>query len=129
MNIKKLLLWLGGILACICVILAVLIGSFIYKTRYKITEIDTSTSPDGRYELHFQAVGEPDFPFGYSHARFELKDSGKTITILLFDVANDGAILFPDNWEVVWEDTDVKATVHGEEQEDREYLLPFDGEV
>ena len=40
--------------------LLLLIGSFIYVTRYKISDIDVATSPDGEHEIVFQAVGEPD---------------------------------------------------------------------
>lgn len=45
----------------------------------------------------YQSVGEPDWPFGYSHARFVLKHDGSTVTKYKFDVANDGGILHLDS--------------------------------
>ena len=38
--------------------------SISYTVNYKKTTCDTSVSPDGKYELTLQAVGEPDWPFG-----------------------------------------------------------------
>ena len=40
-----------GFLAGLIVLLA---GSFLYVTRFKYTEIDTQTSPDGRCRLILQ---------------------------------------------------------------------------
>ena len=51
---------MGSLLAVI-----VVFGFFIsYTVNYKKTICDTSVSPDGKYELTLQAVGEPDWPFG-----------------------------------------------------------------
>ena len=47
-------------------VFTLLIGGFIYVTRYRSTDIDAAVSPDGAHEIIFQAVGEPDRPFGYS---------------------------------------------------------------
>lgn len=52
----------------IIVAISLLLGGFIYIIHYRINPVDTSTSPDGTYELSFQQVGDPDFPFGYTHA-------------------------------------------------------------
>lgn len=49
-----------GFLAGLIVLLA---GSFLYVTRFKYTEIDTQTSPDGRCRLILQMKGEPEWPF------------------------------------------------------------------
>ena len=35
-----------------------------YTANYKKTTCDTSVSPDEKYELTLQAIGEPDWPFG-----------------------------------------------------------------
>ena len=43
----------------ICAIVLILGISFSYITNYKKVTIDTSNSPDGKYELILQAVGEP----------------------------------------------------------------------
>jgi hypothetical protein len=129
MKAKKILKWGCGIAAVILAALLLLIGSFIYVARYRITEIDAATSPDGTYEIVFQAVGEPDWPFGYSHARIVLKRNGETVTKHKFDVANDGGVLHPENWSVRWEENCVKVMISGEEQPDAFYTYYFDGTV
>ena len=83
----KLLLGMNTI---ILLALLLLIGSYVYVTKYKITDIDTSVSPDGKYEVLFQSVGDPDWPFGHSHARITLRQDDKTIEQFKLAVANDG---------------------------------------
>ena len=101
-------------------------GSYVYVTKYKITDIDSSVSPDGKYEVLFQSVGDPDWPFGHSHARITLKQDDKTIKQFKLDVANDGGVLHPENWHVSWDDTCVIITISGEEQDDALYTLYYD---
>ena len=129
MKAKKIIKWGCGVAAVILAALLLLIGSFIYVARYRITDIDAATSPDGTYEIVFQAVGEPDWPFGYSHARIVLKRNGETVTKYKFDVANDGGVLHPENWSVRWEESCVKVMISGEEQPDAFYTYDFDGTV
>ena len=129
MKAKKILKWVCGIAAVILAALLLLIGSFIYVTRYKISDIDAATSPDGEHEIVFQAVGEPDWPFGYSHARIVLKRNGETVTTHKYDVANDGGVLHPENWSVRWEENCVKVIISGEEQPDAFFTYYFDGTV
>ena len=103
-----------------------LTGSYVYVTKYKITDIDSSVSPDGKYEVLFQSVGDPDWPFGHSHARITLKQDDKTMEQFKLDVANDGGVLHPENWHVSWDDTCVIITISGEEQDDALYTLYYD---
>ena len=49
-----------GLIGLICAIVLILGISISYITNYKKVTIDTSNSPDGKYELTLQAVGEPD---------------------------------------------------------------------
>lgn len=116
-----------GIAAGIWILFAAMIGLFIYKNEYKITEIDVSESPDGEYELRFQQVGAPEFPFGYTHARLVLKDGRKTIVKYSFDIADDGANAGTRNWQVSWNETSAAVIISGSEQSDCEYDLYFDG--
>ena len=106
--------------------LLLLTGSYVYVTKYKITDIDSSVSPDGKYEVLFQSVGDPDWPFGHSHARITLKQDDKTMEQFKLDVANDGGVLHPENWHVSWDDTCVIITISGEEQDDALYTLYYD---
>lgn len=115
------------IIAAFAAGILLLIGSFTYITRYKITDIDSSTSPGGDYEVLYQNVGEPDWPFGYSHARLVLKHRDHTVSKYKFDVANDGGVLHSDSWSVKWKEDSVEITISGEEQSDVLYTLCFDG--
>ena len=58
MKAKKRTKQVCGIAAVILATLLLLIGSFIYATRYRISEHDTAASPDGRLES--LAVREPE---------------------------------------------------------------------
>ena len=126
--IKKPVLKMGlGILVALGVMLAVLIGSFTYTTRYRVHSVDSSLSQDGKYELLFQQIGDPDWPFGATHARLVLKVASGTISKYSFDVRNDGASVHSDSWQVIWKEDCVEAVIRGEEQKDKQYILYFDG--
>ena len=118
-----------GIMAAIAFVFAYLLGDLIYDTRFKINPVDKSTSPDGTYELSFQQVGDPDWPFGYTHARLVLKNGKRVIIKQTFDIADDGAKATINSWNVDWKDTSVEVIISGTEQEDVLYVLKFDGSV
>lgn len=124
-SLKKFLIAFLGIVT----VLALSSCSLIYATKYKNSDIDTSASPDGKYKVAFQAVGEPDWPFGYSHARLVLENENGVIIKHQIDVANDGAMLHSNNWAVSWQDNCVQIIINGEEQRDELYVLYFDGTV
>lgn len=69
---KKIMKFILGLVAAVFIIIAVLWGSFVYASDYKITEADTSVSPDGTHNLVLQAVGEAGFPFGSASGRLIL---------------------------------------------------------
>ena len=124
------------VIKVICIVVAVVIaagliqlGRYEYVKKYKITPIDSSVSADRNYELLFQSVGEADWPFGTSHARFVLKHDGKDVTKYKLDVENDGKDLCAENWQVTWKDSLVEVLIFGEEQQDALYTLSFDGTV
>ena len=126
--IKKSAVRIGlGIIAVLGLMLAGLIGSVTYTTKYRVNSVDSSTSQDGKYELLFQQIGEPDWPFGYTHARLVLKDELGTIAKYSFDVRNDGASVHSDSWQVIWKEDSVEVVISGKEQNDEQYILYFDG--
>ncbi|RHP49142.1 hypothetical protein [Clostridium sp. AF32-12BH] len=125
--IKKPAVRIGlGIIAVLGLMLAVLIGSVTYTTKYRVNSVDSSTSQDGKYELLFQQIGDPDWLFGYTHARLVLKDELGTIAKYSFDVRNDGASVHSDSWQVIWKEDSVEAVISGKEQNDEQYILYFD---
>lgn len=80
------------VLAAFVIAAAVLLGSFLYITRYKTSEIDTARSENGKYEAVLQAVGEPGWPFGSAPGRLVLKEEGETISKTDIEIANDGGV-------------------------------------
>lgn len=118
-----------GIAAWTWVLIALASGLLLYSINYKTTDIDVSESPDGTHELHFQQIGDPDWPFGSAHARLTLESNGKTVATCSFDIANDGKNLGPENWEATWGNNHASATIFGEEQNDFHYNLGFDGKI
>ena len=48
---KKIMKLILGFVAVVFIIIVVLWGSFVYVSDYKITNVDTSVSPDETYEL------------------------------------------------------------------------------
>lgn len=118
-----------GIAAAVFVLLMLCAGRYMYITRYKTTDIASSASADNRYEVVFLNVGEPDFPFGSTHARIVLKQGKKTVSKQNVDILNDGKMLCAENWNVVWRENGAAVTLSGEEQEDAVYVFCFDGTV
>ena len=125
--------WIGriaiGLIILLLALLLVEAGTFVYNTKIRITAIDTSASPDGCYELAFDEVGCADGLFGASHARLVLKSRKKTVTEIKFDIANDGATLQENNWQVEWQADCVIVTIRGAEQKDAVKTLFFDGKT
>ena len=126
---KSVLRVILGIMAAIAFVFACLLGDLIYATRFKINPVDKSIAPDGTYELSFQQVGDPDWPFGYTHARLVLKNGKRVIIKQTFDIADDGANASINSWNVDWKDISVEVVISGTEQDDVLYVLKFDGSV
>jgi len=118
-----------GMVAFFNISMMILAGSFIYTARYKIHDVASYTSPDEKYELLFQQIGDADWPFGHTHARLVLKDEVGTIAKYSFDIANDGANASSDLCQVTWKAAQVEAVISGEEQNDTQYVLFFNGKT
>ena len=119
-------------------IMLCIIGSFItlivvfwlcisYTINYKKTTCDTSVSPDGKYELTLQAVGEPDWPFGSASGRLVLMESKDKISQTDFELHNDGGSITSSCWKVTWYEDYAEVILSGEEQPDERVTLYFDG--
>ena len=126
---KRIIAWVGGIFGALCVAVLLIIVPFAkeaeYNQKYKVTDVDSVTSPDGTYELLLQSVGEPEFPFGSTPGRVVLKKGDETVGTQEFSVSDDGGDLRPANWRVEWGETGVTVTLIGSEQEDRQLTLPY----
>ena len=109
------------------IIIVVLWGSFAYVSDYKITNVDTSVSPDETYELVLQAVGEADFPFGSASGRLVLYEGKSRISKADFELFDDGGCIRSGIWEVTWHEDCVIVILSGDEQPDEQIILYFDG--
>ena len=118
-----------GMVAFFNILIMILAGCFTYTTKYKIHDVASYTSPDGKYELLFQQVGDADWPFGHTHTRLVLKDEAGTIAKYSFDIANDGANASSDLCQVTWKPAQVEAVISGEEQNDNQYILYYNGKT
>lgn len=109
------------------IIIVVLWGSFAYVSDYKITNVDTSVSPDETYELVLQDVGEADFPFGSASGRLVLYEGKRRISKADFELFDDGGCIRSGIWEVRWHEDYVEVIISGDEQFDEQIILYFDG--
>lgn len=116
-----------GFIGLICAMFLILGMSFSYITNYKKVTVDTSNSPDGKYELTLQAVGEPDWPFGSASGRLVLMEGKDKISQTDFELHNDGGSISSNCWKVTWHEDYVEVILSGEEQFDEQVILYFDG--
>ncbi|MCR5746318.1 MAG: hypothetical protein K6G03_01245, partial [Lachnospiraceae bacterium] len=125
--LKKGIKVFAGIVIFFVMSLLILALVIKYEISWRITDIETKTSPDGRYSILFQSIGEADFPFGSSHAKVTVKDGDKVIESFKEDIADDGGAFRPDNYKVEWMPVGVVITFRGSEQADHEVLIFYDG--
>ena len=118
-----------AVLLGILVLLLTLYGGIKYRTSYAKTKIMASSSVNGQYNLVIYMIGEPDWPFGTTHCRFELFEENKRIVKYPFSIKNDGANAHEENFNVIWSSDSVSVTVSGEEQDDIIYVLNYDGTI
>lgn len=117
---------LFGVLMGLCIIVLCFAGIFYYLIVLKVSNVDTSVSSDGKYFLTMQAVGEPLF-FGPADGQFILKKGEKRISKVKFSLSNDGRNISQDTWHVTWKKNQVEIIIYGEEQNDEQFLLFYDG--
>lgn len=117
---------LFGVLAGLCITVLCFVGIFYYLIVFKVSNVDTSVSSDGEYSLTMQAVGEPLF-FGPADGQFILKKGEKRISKVKFSLRDDGGNISQDTWHVTWKKNQVEIIICGEEQNDEQFLLFFDG--
>lgn len=120
----KISLW--SVLTVI-VVFAVFWLCYLYVTDYKKTICDTSVSPDGKYQLILEAVGEPDWPFGAASGRVVLKKGKTKISKIEFELKNDGANINSSCWKVIWYQDYAEIILSGSEQSDEHIVLYFNG--
>ena len=121
---KKFMLCIMGLLIALFVVFWCCIS---YTVNYKKITCDTSVSPDKKYEVILQAVGEPEWPFGSASGRLVLKEGEDKISQTDFELDNDGGSITSNCWKVTWYEDYVEVILSGEEQFDEQVILYFDG--
>lgn len=110
---KKFMLCIMGLLIALFVVFWCCIS---YTVNYKKITCDTSVSPDKKYEVILQAVGEPEWPFGSASGRLVLKEGEDKISQTDFELNNDGASISSSCWKVTWHEDYVEIILSGEVQ-------------
>lgn len=128
-GMKKIIKIAGIIFLFIVSAVAVLIGGFIYRTQYRVSEVGREKSEDGKYEIIFQMIGQPDWPFGATAGRFVVKDLADHEQLQKTDITilDDGAVFRDTNWEVTWYPAGVEIIISGSEQGNETYVVYYDG--
>ncbi len=120
---------IGRFLLAVFVVLVLAVSVFVYFESFAKTKILTSTSDNGGYHLTVYMIGEPEWPFGATHCRFDLFHGRKRLIKHPFLIHDDGAAAHEDNFYIAWDEDHVTVIVSGSEQPDQEYILNFDGTV
>lgn len=97
----------------------------VYEMEWKKTVITELKNEETGCSVVLQEIGSP-FSFGPSMVQVILKNEKGNILDEAEDrIYNDGKNLYAGNISVVWTDTGVDVTLHGEEQEDRVLKLQY----
>lgn len=126
---KKFLKFMLCIMSSLIALIVVFWSCISYTVNYKKTICDTSVSPDEKYELTLQAIGEPEWPFGSASGRLVLMEGKDKISQTDFELYNDGGIISSRCCEVTWYEDYAEVILSGEEQFDERVTLYFDGSV
>ena len=111
------------------VIVLILFAAFRWRANYAKNEVLCYASDDGEHTLVIYRIGEPDFPFGATHCRFDLLEDGKRIIQYDFDISDDGANADAGNFTIMQSDDSITVDVYGSEQGTATYVLNYDGTV
>ena len=120
---KRIIKCVVAIVSVVAVLLSseVIYNQYIYN--WKKTTI--ATFENMGYRIIFQEIGLA-FTFGTSKIKITLEDeSGKSISEIEDKIYNDGKSLGGRNITVVWNDTEVSITLHGEEQKDKTFVINY----
>jgi len=111
------------------VLMLILLAGVLWRTSFAKTEILTSSPKSGDYSLTVYMIGEPDWPFGPTHCRFDLFRNDKRLVKYPFSIRDDGVPAHESNLKITWSTDHVMIIVSGSEQSDAVYVLNFDGTV
>lgn len=103
-------------------IIGILIINYVFVSKFKIREAGKEQSPNGKYFVEFQMIGEAKWPFGPINAKIIIKstkgDFTKTIKTRVYA---DGGDYGSDYWVVNWSDDAVEIIIADESQENNRF--------
>lgn len=115
-----------GIFITIFTIIIILIAIFVYITKIRITDVAEFINEDNKYRVIFQAVGEPEWPFGRTKVKVTLVNSNnKKISSFEEYISDDGAVARECNIKVNWYKDYTEIVLIGAEQEDDIHILKY----
>ena len=98
----------------------------IYITKLRVIDICEYMNKDNGYKVIFQAVGEPEWPFGATKIRVTLVDSrNRKIEQFEEEINDDGAIAREENIEITWHKDYVEIILKGGEQKDSIHTIKY----
>jgi hypothetical protein len=125
----KILLWIISI-----VVLLIILGYLLCAASWhgvfdskEIKEIATYNSPDGKYFLVFEQIGDPAWPYGSTDVRLTLKDhNGKMIERVSTQIQDDGLNAGEHSvMSISWNDNAVVIILQGSEMQDKEVSISY----
>ncbi|MBR5712295.1 MAG: hypothetical protein IKX54_01745 [Lachnospiraceae bacterium] len=121
---KIIIISVVAVVAAAAVFLLYLNGAF---NRFFPKDVTSVTSPDGKYVLCFQQLGDPGWPFGPADVRLVLKDkNGKELNRKEAVIYDDGASASEYNLKTVeWRDDSVIVVLRASEMEDKTVTLQY----
>ncbi len=122
---RKIKIAIISVFSAIAAFIIAGIGWNVYETEYKHTLTATEVSPDGKYTATLYMVGCPDWPFGDTTVRVDIKQTRdlKKSEAFEADISDDGRNLSKDNWQVTWQENSVDIVLTGSEQRDEIYTV------
>lgn len=123
---KKIWKIILGLFITFFIIIIALIAIFVYITKIRITDVAEFANEENTYKIIFQAVGEPEWPFGRTKVKVTLINSNnKKIKSFEEHINDDGAVARKENIKVNWYDDYVEITLIGGEQKDDIHQLKY----
>ena len=102
------------------------ISERIRKYFVKITDVTEFVNEENKYKIIFQAVGEPEWPFGRTKVKVTLVNSyNMKIKSFKEYIRDDGATASKYNIDVNWKDNYVEVILKGSEQKDDIHILKY----
>ena len=124
-----------NILIILSIVVALIIGGYFLIVAFwngtfnfmPAEEIATYYSPDGKYSLVFEQIGDPAWPFGPTDVRLTLKNQdGNMIERVSTQLLNDGSNAGEGNIaSISWNDDAVIVVLRASEMKDKEISITY----